>query len=437
MSTEESSNRSASTEARSSKSVIARADDLHLHFDTNRGEVKALDGVSFDIFEGETLALVGETGCGKTITARSFMQLVPTPPGRYVDGHALLRSEETCTECDGAGCSACYQTGRRFDDMLTLSQKEMQKLRGKRTAMVFQDPQAALNPSLRISEQVAESIVAHQLDEVLEEAGISREKHGRVAYSLLRREASAARSLFSSLATAPPPLRKQRKAIEHVIRERILDVLRQTNIANPREILNKYPHELSGGMKQRVMIAMALVSKPDLLIADEPTTALDVTTQARILNMINDLQDEYNTSLLYITHDLSLVEDIADRVTVMYAGQVAEAGPTEQLFADPQHPYTRGLIDSIPSERRRGEPLATIGGSVPDLSNPPEGCRFCTRCPDVMDHCSSIKPHTVEKTPGHIVNCHLYTDQEPTGRTVQPEETTGESETVERATGES
>jgi oligopeptide/dipeptide ABC transporter ATP-binding protein len=182
-------------------------------------------------------------------------------------------------------------------------------------------------------------------------------------------------------------------------------------------VLSNYPHELSGGQQQRVMIAMALVAEPDLLIADEPTTALDVTIQTRILDLMSDLQEEFNTSFLYITHDLSLVENIADRVVVMYAGQVAETGTVEGLYDDPLHPYTWGLLDSIPTEEKVGTELTGIAGSIPDLTNPPEGCRFCTRCPEELDHCADVDPTLVEEAPDHWVACHLYppegTDGEP------------------------
>ena len=390
------------------RSLLARVEDLSLHFDTRRGVVEALDGVNFDIYEGEILALVGETGCGKTITARSFMQLVPTPPGRYPSGRVLVRSEQPCEECSGAGCGACYRTGRAFENMLDVPKRLMSRYRGKRIALIFQDPKTALNPSLRVKEQVAESILAHQSEEVLAEAGVDVDRFNPVLREVLRNEIDTDRSVVKSVIAAIPPLRKHKRAIRSVIRERVIDVLRQTQIPNPREVIDDYPHELSGGQQQRVMIAMALVAKPDLLIADEATTALDVTTQARILELIRDLQTEYNTSLLYITHDLNLVSEIADRVAVMYAGSIAELGPVEAVYNEPLHPYTRGLIGSIPSEDRLGQRLQEIHGSIPDLTDPPEGCRFCTRCPEVMDHCCDEDPPVVEEETDHVVVCHLY-----------------------------
>ena len=388
--------------------LLAYVDDLSLYFDTKRGVVKALDGVSFELYQGEILALVGETGCGKTITARSFMQLVPTPPGRYPSGRVMMRSTRDCEECGGAGCPACHDTGLAFEDLLAKRQRDMKEYRGKRIAMIFQDPKTALNPALTIKEQVAESILVHQADDVLAEAGVDLESMDEVSQFLLRNETSTERSLVRSLLASVPPLRKHAKAIRGVIRERVIDVLRQTQIPNPREVVDDYPHELSGGQQQRVMIAMALVAKPDLLIADEATTALDVTTQARILELIKELQEEIDMSLLYITHDLNLVSEFVDRVAVMYAGSIAEVGSVAQVYEDPKHPYTIGLINSIPSEARLGMRLQGIPGSIPDLTNPPEGCRFCTRCPDVLDHCCDVDPEVVEVGDDRYVACHLY-----------------------------
>lgn len=394
------------------KSVYARIEDLHLHFNTERGTVRALNGVTIDIHEAETFALVGETGCGKTITARSFMQLVPTPPGEYKNGQALVRSDEVCVECYGEGCLECYETGFHFTDVLTKSEREMQNLRGSQIAMVFQDPETALNPSLTIREHVAEAILAHRGDEVLERAGITREEIGGTFYQVLRKYSSTQQSKLVSVLTEIPPLRKHKAEIDDMLEKIIIEILEDTRIPNPDEVIDKYPHELSGGMKQRVMISMALVAQPNLLIADEPTTALDVTTQVRILEMMDDLQEKYNTSLLYITHDLSLVRQIADRVGVMYAGQIAEVGDVEDVYSNPLHPYTQGLLDSIPREEKLDEQLEGISGSIPDLTNPPNGCRFCTRCPEVMDHCSEEQPALIEKEPDHQVACHLYTDNE-------------------------
>ena len=412
------------------RDVLARVEDLHLYFDTKRGVVKALDGVSFELREGEILSLVGETGCGKTITGRSFMQLVPTPPGRYPEGEVTVRSEEECGPCGGAGCAACHGTGYRFDDVLSMSKKQMRRLRGNRISMIFQDPRTTLNPSLTIGNHVAESILAHQGERILEAAGVDADSMDGLSGTLLRRQASTERTWLENLVCELPPLRRHAKAIEREVREQSVEVLKDTQIPNPREVLNDYPHELSGGQQQRVMIAMALVSRPDLLIADEATTALDVTTQARILELLKDLQEKYGTSILYITHDLTLVRRIADRVAVMYAGNIAELGSVERVYENPQHPYTRGLLRSIPTPDSVNEQLRGIEGTIPDLTNPPAGCRFCTRCPEVMDHCESQDPPTVETEPGHEVTCHLFGDEASTGLTEEAA-TREPAETVE------
>lgn len=390
---------------------LARVDDLHLHFDTDRGVVKALDGVSFDLYSGEIFALVGETGCGKSITARSFMQLVPTPPGRYPQGRILMPSGEQCGSCDGAGCDACEGTGEALEDLLSISTADMERIRGDRIAMIFQDPEATLNPSLTIKSHMAEALLAHRTKSVFEEAGIDVDDLPSVSKRLVREYASAERPAYLKYLCSVPPLRKHKTAIDQVVEERSLELLGQTQLPNPKAALTDYPHELSGGQLQRIMIAMALAARPDILIADEATTALDVTTQARILELVGDLQEEYDTSILYITHDLELVRDIADRVGVMYAGSMAEVADVDQVYDNPHHPYTLGLINSIPSEERIGKRLEGIDGSIPDLTNPPEGCRFCTRCPEVMDHCWDVDPNTVQVDEDHRVACHLYTDE--------------------------
>ena len=396
---------------RQDKELLARVEDLTLHFDTKNGTVQALDGVSFDIFEEETVALVGETGCGKSVTARSFIQLVETPPGRYPNGSIWLKSNRTCDACGGSGCETCHGTGKAFDDLLAMNPREMHDIRSDRIAMIFQDPGEALNPSLTIKNQVAESVLINHQEEILEEAGVPAGKSNQVMRWALKKHASPDQSTVQSALASAPPIRKYKKRIDEIVRDRVVDILRRTQIANPEEVANKYPHELSGGMQQRVMIATALVAEPDLLIADEPTTALDVTIQTRILDLMSELQEEFNTSFLYITHDLSLVENIADRVVVMYAGSIAEVAEVEDLYSNPSHPYTHGLIDSIPTEDRVGGELRGIEGSIPDLLNPPEGCRFCTRCPDVLDHCNAVDPETVEIEPDHYVSCHLYTTE--------------------------
>lgn len=390
--------------------LLARVEDLSLYFDTDRGEVRALDGVNFDLYSGEIFALVGETGCGKSITARSFLQLVPTPPGWYPNGNIWMRNGEPCSHCGGVGCEECEGSDQEFVDLLSVTTSEMEQIRGDRIAMIFQDPESTLNPSLTIKSHMTEALLAHRTESVLDAAGIDEEKLDGFSKKVLRNRASAERSTVYSTLTSLPPLRKHRNAIDDVVERRSLDLLGQTQLPNPKATLTDYPHELSGGQLQRIMIAMALAARPDLLIADEATTALDVTTQANILELVGELQAEYDTSILYITHDLDLVKDIADRVGVMYAGSIAEIGDVDQVYGNPFHPYTEGLLNSIPSEERVDRRLEGIDGSIPDLTNPPEGCRFCTRCPEEMDHCFDVDPRVVEEEPGHHVACHLYTD---------------------------
>ncbi|HSL10013.1 MAG TPA: oligopeptide/dipeptide ABC transporter ATP-binding protein [Actinomycetota bacterium] len=387
--------------------------DLRLHFRTKRGIARSVDGVSFDIAEGETLGLVGETGSGKTVTARSLIRLVPSPPGIYAGGLAMFRPKRVCTGCDGAGrvrgvacavcggegrtartcstcdaagCPICGGTGRETVELLSMDEREMRRVRGDQIAMIFQDPGKALNPSLPIREQMAEAFAEHRSGELLRDAGLDDPS------VLVRRDARRRATFWERRLLRIPPLRDEHRRVESELDDRIAQALADTRIPNPRKIMHSYPHELSGGMKQRVMIAQALACDPDLLIADEPTTALDVTIQARILDLLAELQERHGTAVLYISHDLSLVRSISDRVAVMYAGQLAEVGTTERIFAEPMHPYTRGLLGAIPGRQHRRGTLVAIDGSVPELIDPPPMCRFHTRCPFAAPACSSFVP---------------------------------------------
>jgi len=317
-------------------------DDLRTVFDLRQGMVKAVDGVSFALKPHETLAIVGESGCGKSITALSLMRLVPDPPGRIAGGRVVLE-------------------GR---DLLALDEEAMRGVRGKDVAMIFQEPMTSLNPVLTIGSQIAEVVLLHE----------------RVS----RKEAWA-------------------KAV---------DMLRLTRIPAPEQRANEYPHQLSGGMRQRAMIAMALACNPKVLIADEPTTALDVTIQAQILDLILDLQQKLGTAVILITHDLGVVAETAHRVIVMYAGRKVEEAPVEELFARPQHPYTHGLMASIPRlPLMRGEMdadaerLQEIPGTVPALTNLPAGCVFAPRCEHAVERCRAEYPPYEEKRPGHWAAC--------------------------------
>jgi len=312
-------------------------DRLVTQFFTFGGVVEALDEVSFEIYDGEILGLVGESGCGKSVTAASILQLVQKP-GRVISGSILLEGE----------------------DLLRKSAREMRKIRGSEISIIFQDPTSSLNPLFRIGYQVAEPYIYHQ--------GVEKKK-------------------------------ALKKAVE---------ILRQTGLPDASDKARNYPHELSGGMRQRAMIAMALTCQPDLLIADEPTTNLDVTIERQILDLIKDLQKEFGTSVLWITHDMAIVAQICDRVCVMYAGNVVETTDVWTLFKEPCHPYTVQLLRAIPSEAATVDELEEIPGSVPRLIRPPSGCRFHPRCNRRMPICSEIKPKETEVKSGHTVACHLF-----------------------------
>jgi len=328
---------------------VLRVHDLKTYFVTDRGSgtARAVDGVSFELAAGETLGIVGESGCGKTVMSLSILRLVPEPPGHILPGSFI--------EFEGR-------------NLLTLPPRELRAVRGNRIAMVFQEPMTSLNPVLPIGAQVAEAALVHQ--------------------KLSRAEA----------------------------RRRTIDLLRLVGIPDPEARVDDYPHQLSGGMRQRVMIAMALICHPQILIADEPTTALDVTIQAQILDLLGRLRRELHMAVLLITHDLGVVAGSADRVAVMYAGQVVETAPTRDLFATPQHPYTTGLLASIPRLDQPRERLRSIPGSVPPATAWPGGCRFHPRCPFAWEKCRTEEPPLLETgTAGHSARCWLVA--EPARRT--------------------
>jgi peptide/nickel transport system ATP-binding protein len=320
--------------------VILEVEDLRTHFFSRDGVVRAVDGVSFALDKGETLGVVGESGCGKSITALSILRLV-APPGRIVGG--AIRFE-----------------GR---DLLRASGAEMRALRGNRISMIFQEPMSSLNPVLTVEQQIAETVRLHQ--------------------GLARRPA----------------------------RQRALEMLRLVHIPEPERRLRQYPHELSGGMRQRVMIAMALACNPQVLIADEPTTALDVTIQAQILELIRELKEKLGTAMILITHDLGVVAETAQRVAVLYAGRKVEEAPVDRLFARPLHPYTRGLMAAIPGlGDTGGRRLTEIPGMVPSLREPIAGCGFATRCAHANERCRTEPPPFEEAERGHGVSCWNWRD---------------------------
>ena len=318
---------------------ILQVRGLRTYFHTDAGIAKAVDGVSFDVPMGKTVALVGESGCGKSVTAMSVLRLIPTPPGRIEGGEILFEGQ----------------------NLLAMTEREMRRVRGNDISMVFQEPMTSMNPVFRVGGQIMSVLRLHQ--------GLK----------------------------------------EPAARARALELFSQVGIPAPEQRIDAYPHELSGGMLQRVMIAMALACGPKLLIADEPTTALDVTIQAQILDLLKDLQRDLGMSILLITHDLGVVAEVADEVVVMYAGQVAEySSDVARLVADPEHPYTRGLFKSLPGLQVHGQRLHTIKGTVPPATAFPAGCRFHPRCPYAMEHCKSHVPPVSGVGEGHRAACWLH-----------------------------
>ena len=317
---------------------ILTIENLNVSFFTYAGEVKAVRGVTLHVDEGEVLAIVGESGCGKSVTAQTIMKLNPMPPAKIMDGKIVL---------DGT-------------DIVAASEKDMQKIRGKEVSMIFQDPMTCMNPTMQVGKQIVEAIKLHR--------------------KLSKQEAEA-------------------EAIR---------CLKQVNIPNPEERAKQYPHEFSGGMRQRAMIAMALSCNPKLLIADEPTTALDVTIQAQIMELLGELKEQISTAIILITHDLGVVAGSADRVAVMYAGKVVETGSCDDIFYRGSHPYTKALLKSLPSpETTKEEKLMSIPGTPPDLLAPPKGCGFAARCRHCMTICQEEQPPEFSLGEGHTACCWL------------------------------
>jgi peptide/nickel transport system ATP-binding protein len=379
---------------------LLRVEDLRIHFETYKGTVRALDGVTFDIRRGEILGLVGETGCGKSVTALSTLRLLPSPPARILSGRVAFE-------------------GR---DLLRTPEREMNEIRGNRISMVFQEAMSSLNPVLPVGVQVAESVLLHQresvCDAVLARLAESRTRatrqdtRSRILERMIRRYRANPRGWLFRWLDRMPLLRRWSRPLEREALRKSSEAFAKVRLPEPEVILGKYPHELSGGMQQRVAIAMALVCRPSLLILDEPTTALDVTIEAQILELIKSLRDELGMSVLLITHDLGIVAQTCDRVAVMYAGNIVEYAEVTELFERPLHPYTTALLRAIVSPQNTAD-LEVIKGSVPDPIHPPDGCRFHPRCPFAMDVCHQTKPKTTGALTGHGVACYLY-PEEPT-----------------------
>ncbi len=322
-----------------SEGIILKVNKLVTSFDTETGRIRAVDDVSFQVKNGRTLGLVGESGCGKSVTALSVMRLLPKPTGIIESGQILFRDT----------------------DIIRLSADKMCEIRGNHISMIFQEPMTALNPVHKIGKQIGEIFRLHQ-------AGMNN----------------------------------------NTIRKESIEILYRVGIPDPEKRIEEYPHQLSGGMRQRVLIAIALACKPDILIADEPTTALDVTIQAQILELMNGLQQETGMAIIFITHDLGVVSEICDDVVVMYAGKVAETAPVKELFKNPKHPYTKGLLLSIPRlESQRKTKLSTIEGIVPSLDELPRGCRFHNRCPYAHAPCETRPPDIKSVGNNHFASCYL------------------------------
>lgn len=319
---------------------ILEVKNLHVTFSTYGGTVQAVRGVDFHINKGETLAIVGESGCGKSVTSNAIMRLIPNPPGKISNGTILFKGQ----------------------DVTRLSEKKMRSIRGVDISMIFQDPMTALNPTLTIGTQLMEGLKQH------------------------------------------------RKVSDSEAKKRALEMMDLVGIPNPVERMKQYPHQFSGGMRQRIVIAIALICEPELLIADEPTTALDVTIQAQILELFEKIQEVTGVSIILITHDLGVVAKIADRIAVMYAGKIIEIGTKREIFYKPQHPYTKGLLNSVPRLDSKGK-LKPIDGTPPDLFSPPQGCPFTPRCPFAMEVCNKVYPESVGLSDSHSVNCWLQDER--------------------------
>ncbi len=494
--------------------VLLRVEDLKTYFFVYDGVVKALDGVSLYVRKGETLGIVGETGCGKSVTAFSILKLIQDPPGRVVSGQIIYKGANLTRYLPYEAKYADGKNGRvrvkRNRRVIRLTEMIFQGIRGREISMIFQEPTTALNPVLTVERQVGEALLMHRkseiIDSIFDKVGVNlagyatdmRELMGefdisgsgnddfrkaamlviskhvketrqqiqvydvitsrgqkrsvrlkeamRVARigslsraakeilqaekeldALMKSERNAILSGSDMAAIMKLSAEARRYRVKIAIRKlnpvarreisrsiatetsgRVEELLKQVSIQDAHKVLTSYPHELSGGMQQRIMISMALSCNPSLLIADEPTTALDVTIQAQILDLMKKLKETTNAAIMLITHDLGVISEVCDRVAVMYAGLVAETGTVTEIFKSPLHPYTKGLLSAIPRLDMPGKKLTTISGSVPNLLKPPSGCRFHPRCPYVMDICKTTQPVTLEVSKGHTVSCFLF-----------------------------
>ena len=357
------------TRMRSEENIL-EIDDLHTFFFTEQGVVKAVNGVSFDVPKNATVGIVGESGCGKSVTSMSVMRLLQGPQGQIYSGEIRFRSHEVRTDAKGrpipkaGGAEGEYETVDKVYDIAKMPIREIHRIRGKQIAMIFQEPMTSLNPVFTIGEQLDEVTFIHDP-----------------------------------------------KASKEQARAKSMEMLNLVGIAMPERVYKSFPHELSGGMRQRVMIAMALAADPRLIIADEPTTALDVTIQAQILDLLRDLKDKIDGSILLITHDLGIIAEMADYVVVMYAGRVIEKGTVSDIFHNPLHPYTIGLQKSKPTLNSDSDTLFNIPGNVPNPINMPNYCYFRERCDKCVGKCAGDYPDMIRVSPTHYVACHLYDEE--------------------------
>lgn len=377
-----------------SDELVLHVKDLYVNFYTYEGVVRALDGVEMFLRRGDTMGVVGETGCGKSVTAKSILRLVEAP-GKIEDGQILFYDRD-------------YESNEIIElDIAQLAPQEMLGIRGNKISIVFQDPATYPNPVFRIGDQIAEVIELHQdlsldvlymkiakLELALSEAGAEADRaeiEGKISY------------YKSQLDDPPEP---DKKSMREAAKLKAIEMLRLVRMPAPEQVVNQYPHELSGGMRQRALIAMSLACNPSILICDEATTALDVTVQAQVLKLLNQLKHEIGTSIIVITHDMGVVAETCNWVNVMYAGTTVESCETDRLFAHPLHPYTAGLLTAVPKLHEEKERLPQIRGSVPNLITPPEGCRFHPRCDYATAVCKEKKPILEELEPRHWVACH-------------------------------
>lgn len=361
-----------STEKSGGPGILA-IQDLSIVYESKRAKLLALDKTTLEIEKNTFVAIVGESGCGKSTLALSIIGLLAIPPARIASGSINYKSV----------------------DLVELKENQRRQYRGTEIAMIFQEPLTSLNPVYKVGDQIAEAILVRE-----------ERKGGKEVSPDVQVMQKTYRANAPEFPSRLPRIR--RGALARVLREETLDALKRVRIADPEQVIDRYPFELSGGMRQRVMIAMALAQKPALLIADEPTTALDVTTQAQVLKLMKVLMDEVNTSILLITHDLAVASQVADRVIVMYAGDIVEDSGVYDMFSEPMHPYSRGLLSCIPSGSKDKTKLKPIPGSVPNLALEQVGCKYASRCPNVMNICSTKRPRLIEVKPKHKVACFLY-----------------------------